>query len=843
MAFTSNIQKSNIRENWLFQLEYYNGDSGGDGRGGFDQIYLSDGTTAMLANEHISSSETSINVDNNTMFIVGDFIKIDNEVMKITAVSGGSHQITVIRGVKGTTKAEHDNDSPIYWYNFLPLAFNDVKYDNIFYYGVISNAPSIRESIDLTNYTAKSSNISITFPDFNYEGSPISEELFGTRKYINRVASVYSSIDGQTTNKIASFRINNITTNGFNITVSLISHRPWDNISAPQTKTTTMQNYFPIVYGTYTGSSSSYGSEGYIETFSKNLFPVKVDKLEHAYFKTLLHSDLASTSIRLRYYETGFDAFVPLESAETSESYENGIMVKTDWHLRRHFKFKPTSAISKTFADITDIINGTTDQTISSGYEQLAMDETNSGASSGTLEKDNIFNFPAFDDPPDITTSSNNNGFIIQLRWKMINFYGDTSNESGLAKNEWALYNNSRYATGDVGDSGSIANGVVFATNGSYDYVNTATGSSNAAVVSERTSATSGSATATEFSQYPYDNGLSIRFLRTVVSNTDGGGGTNANINSDLQIADLRCKVTCRIDKYNTSTDGFARMSNIEKLYCANNGLNNGITGLSGAVDEIHQAHLDILNRFCGIDVATNPATNIDGWSALDTSRDAWDIRWWLDEPTPVEEILNQMQYEGQFIFRFKQGDFTQPQYIHIANSPSSILTLSKNDLDKVKLNLSNPNDIITKTTVNYNRHPALDSYQDTVTGVNETSRKNYNIEDKENIREVNLDMLVNNIGDTNPTGENKNSNFLANQNSLFGDIYLTITCDIINPAKWVDSSLNPIEVGSIIDFNNNNMFPKKPLGFNSGSWSGLNFVITNTSRSLGKLTITARSV
>ena len=57
-----------------------------------------------------------------------------------------------------------------------------------------------------------------------------------------------------------------------------------------------------------------------------------------------------------------------------------------------HFKFKPTSAISKTFADITDIINGTTDQTISSGYEQLAMDETNSGARSGTLEKDNIFN-------------------------------------------------------------------------------------------------------------------------------------------------------------------------------------------------------------------------------------------------------------------------------------------------------------------------------------------------------------------------------------------------------------------------------------------------------------------
>ena len=103
--------------------------------------------------------------------------------------------------------------------------------------------------------------------------------------------------------------------------------------------------------------------------------------------------------------------------------------------------------------------------------------------------------------------------------------------------------------------------------------------------------------------------------------------------------------------------------------------------------------------------------------------------------------------------------------------------------------------------------------------------------------------MLVNNIGDTDPTGEDKNDNFLAYQNSLFGDIYLMVSFDIVNPSKWVDSSLDPIEVGDIIDFDNTNMFPETPLGFNSASWSSLNFIITDTTRTLGKLSVKARSI
>jgi hypothetical protein len=158
----------------------------------------------------------------------------------------------------------------------------------------------------------------------------------------------------------------------------------------------------------------------------------------------------------------------------------------------------------------------------------------------------------------------------------------------------------------------------------------------------------------------------------------------------------------------------------------------------------------------------------------------------------------------------------------------------------------SSPADIITKQVINYNVHPAKKTYHNTVTAVNSASRKKYNIQEKENIQNVNLDMLVttastNGVGDTDPTNESKNVSFAAYRNFLFGDVYLKISFSIVNPAKWVDSSLDPIEVGSIIEFDEDNMYPETPLANNT--WNNLKFIITDTSRSLGKLSIKARSL
>tara|TARA_Y100000401_G_C8323867_1_gene226985 strand:- start:496 stop:3066 length:2571 start_codon:yes stop_codon:yes gene_type:complete len=856
MAYPSSIKLSNIKENWLFQLGFYNGDAQGSGDGGFDAVKQADGNP-NLAREALNTTEEGFDVDDESVFQVGDFIKVDNEVMYIHSMVAPDN-VLVTRGVKGTTAASHSDNAPIYWHNFLPLAFSDYTDEGTFYHGVITNTPSIRESIDLKKSINKTSNVSITFPDFTYKGALVSQELTVTHKYINRIANVYSVINNGAKTLIASFRISDISLSSDTIKISMVSHRPWDNISIPQTQTTTTNNYFPVVYGDFQGQPSTYNSDltstdtEYINNLKfpntasgvgQSLFPVQVDRYGY-YYKCLLPFDFGSNNRFLRYYDEGLDAFIPVVDKHDAESYENGYILKTKWHLKRHFKLKPLGAVSKTFSSIGNMIDGDVDHTSSNGGEEATMNDNESGQTN-TLTLDNIFNLQAMDDPPDITSSSDNYGMTIMVRWKMTNFYGVTSNTSGLANNSWAITNNSRYASGTATDSG-ISDGTTFATNGSADLVNGATGSGNATTIAEQTSSTNGAVTATEFSEYPYDNGLSIRFKRVVSSSVDGSGGVSSNIFSTLTVYDVRVAVTSRIDRYNDTTDASARVKSVKWLYTDSDGLTQGTTGTSGDVIRVQEAHLDLLNRFCGIDVATDPNTNIDGWQSMAAVRGDWKIRWWCHKPKLLKDVLEKAQYEGQFVFRFKQGDFNQPQYIHIDNSPSSVLTLNKNDIGAVSLTTSSPSDIVTKQVINYNVHPAKRTYQSTLTAVNSSSRKNYNIQEKENIENVNLDMLVttaseNAVGDTDPTNDNKNTSFAAYQNALFGDVYLKISFNIINPAKWVNSSLEPIEVGSIIDFNNTNMFPEKPLTNND--WGNLKFIITDTKRSVGKLSIKARSV
>ena len=402
MAFTANIKRSNISENWIFQLEYYNGDAQGGGEGGFDKVMQADGSTPNLAREALDTSEVSFDVDDETVFAVGDYIKVDDEVMRVTTVPT-SDIITVHRGVFGTTPATHSDNAQIYWYNFLPLSFNDFTYDGVFYHGVITNSPAIRESIDFANSTSKSSNLSITMPDFNYKGNPVSQELLGTHKYINRVATVYSSIDRQTPNKIASFRINNITTDGLTVNISMVGHKPWDNISIPQVKTTTTGRYFPIVYGNYSGDTSDHGAEEYTNVLAEQkLHPVQVDKTDF-YYHCLAYKNYGSSETRLNYYETGFDSFIPLDAKYDAESYEGGHILKAKFDLKRHFKFKPNSAISKSFSSIDNIIDADVDHGSSNTFESAQFAPSNTASVvTVTANLEQTWSIPSFDDPTDI---------------------------------------------------------------------------------------------------------------------------------------------------------------------------------------------------------------------------------------------------------------------------------------------------------------------------------------------------------------------------------------------------------------------------------------------------------
>ena len=63
---------------------------------------------AQLAAEAIDGSETEIDVDAGAFFFVGDIIRVENEVMEVTSISGDT--LTVIRGAYGSSAASHSDD-------------------------------------------------------------------------------------------------------------------------------------------------------------------------------------------------------------------------------------------------------------------------------------------------------------------------------------------------------------------------------------------------------------------------------------------------------------------------------------------------------------------------------------------------------------------------------------------------------------------------------------------------------------------------------------------------------------------------------------------------------------
>tara|TARA_R100000808_G_C2151077_1_gene160009 strand:+ start:2625 stop:4145 length:1521 start_codon:yes stop_codon:yes gene_type:complete len=78
---------------------------------------------AQLVAEAIDGSETEIDVDEGGYFFVGDLIRVENEIMEVTAIS--TNTLTVIRGTHGSSAASHSDDTAIR----LPFFNNYVDFD------------------------------------------------------------------------------------------------------------------------------------------------------------------------------------------------------------------------------------------------------------------------------------------------------------------------------------------------------------------------------------------------------------------------------------------------------------------------------------------------------------------------------------------------------------------------------------------------------------------------------------------------------------------------------------------------------------------------------------------
>ena len=69
------------------------------------------GADAQLLAEDQAADEPDIDVDEGGYYYVGDLIRIEDEIMEVTAVN--SNTLTVIKGVHGSTSTSHNDDDPI----------------------------------------------------------------------------------------------------------------------------------------------------------------------------------------------------------------------------------------------------------------------------------------------------------------------------------------------------------------------------------------------------------------------------------------------------------------------------------------------------------------------------------------------------------------------------------------------------------------------------------------------------------------------------------------------------------------------------------------------------------
>jgi len=296
------------------------------------------------------------------------------------------------------------------------------------------------------------------------------------------------------------------------------------------------------------------------------------------------------------------------------------------------------------------------------------------------------------------------------------------------------------------------------------------------------------------------------------------------------RVYDVQLLIKVALDQSGDAEGSKNYLDGLDMMYIGANGLPESWSGSDAEIAHGHEAHRDMLVRFAGY-TTTAP----ENWSALHTDRHiaTWQIRWWALEPVELKKVLEQLQYEFGFIFKFRPDG--TGSYIHVLQTSelSATQTFTKEDISNLKINNTPFSQLLTQMEINYEKHPADNRYLSSVTSSNSTARTNWNVQTKENISDVNLDM---NVGTPNTSGQTDgNADFYSYYDNLFGDIKKIISCDIVNPAV----SYN-LETGDIIQFSNTaGEMPVEPFGDN---WADY-YMITDLQRSPGKIRIQAREV
>jgi hypothetical protein len=710
---------------------------------------------------------------------------------------------------------------------FTGLSFYDTTVSQD-YYGSITNKPSIREKIDLINSKSSTSNVSLTVANFKYLGDDFSAELYGgTRKYINRIVKIYIQPNDASSLSdcllIYTGKLKSISHNIDLINLDIEAKRVWDGIEVPNVLSP-KGNYFPLSYGDYTVNTSTVASPDFCT--SRDLFPLLIEKVENDDFFALQTKNSGRGKLHL--YEKDLDTFVSLDDANNSSvAYGNGFVNKTDFDLERSLRFRPSSIIQD--ADYTDF-NDNGLNTLDSDVNTFSLLTESIGAYSNsdrTFGGFSTINANVGQVTNEITSYKTgfNLGFTLDITATGVSSGGtvdtltisvqvnDKTTGSYVAVKQFN-YTATFQSTGQFSLSSTNNNLLLTAGdqtgNGQIDQ--------SKAIFTSNNFSSDVKGTTT--------NTISYQVSLLILHNNQSGIGQIDDVDFDFKLYDTFVQVQSKIPirdtdvaKHNPATESINR---IKYLYTGTNGITDNGWNSSSAISTVISAHRDILHRNTSYTNSNTP-TN---WSTISSAKD-WQIRYWLLEPKSLKDVLEELQFNGGFIFRFNGQN--QGEYIFIPDSISSDHTINTDDLENVGISLSSMNDIKTTMKIEYQKHPAENRYMKNVTSTNSNAETNLKIDTNENSKKVRLNALVS-APATSPSS-NVNDDWYTYYNNIIGDQKILVSATVVAP------SLYGIDVGDFVEFGT---MPVDPFG---ESWSGKDFIVTSVSRQFGKLQCEFREV
>ena len=707
--------------------------------------------------------------------------------------------------------------------NFVGISSVDQTVSSKQYYGIVSDPGTIKRRIILEESRSETDIVTVRCIN-KWKKDSFSALLYGgSNAFINRKVKIYSNVNEQTNiaNCALLFqgKLIRISHTAEEVFLEIEQNRPWDDMAIPYTKSISGP-YAPVVYGDFVQDT-----EANFYT-SKRLYPSPFLKRETNKLWHIAHDGLTGDA-QLFFYDKNIDKFIPLTTVDANSTTFGLIEItSTDTDLERTFRWRPTAQgagneFSNAVSSYDEDGDGSSNETTYALYPSSGKHTVTANGSMVTEDYSLKINAP---DPDGRFTA-----IAIHAKIDVFGDYDDmvfNGGNSNIQVLNQTLNDNVAFLT--VYLSEVQANG--------SDYT-------------ESRLSTTGLSILTEYQAN--DNKLGVIEIEAVWT-AYYYDGTNESVVGWVRIFDVFLKGTASLDFNNEPEASQKVLESLNFLYLGADGFSQSYTDGSGVADQPHEIHRDLIKRFCGLDYDND---YMQGFSSdnqylssdLNSERSGWTCHWWQLEPRSLTEILEQIQFEGCFIFFLVHDSDgsgnSGGKYIWVHNSYASgdvSATLDEDDYGDLNISMTDFKDLVTKTSYEYDRHPAKDIRMERSTYSNPTSRAagggstalwpstpNAN----ENHQQYELEFITADKVYNSGLHSNPNDCVALYYNNIWGTPKIKVECPVVNPAKF------NLEIGDILKYNDSNIDPY------GKTWSDLYFMIIEEDRSPGNLHILSEEV